>query len=162
MNGRFRLPPLVLLVLLGASSTPGQTAAPPATTAQPAPAPEADLGQRLEPLDGAIEWHLDAGRIAEAVPPAREKLDRLERRLGKDHWRAGDARRDLKTYTRLAGRPGEVRDRYLKARRADARAEPLSGRGAATPVVATPPIPRDPPRRECRPGPGLPGQAGPG
>jgi hypothetical protein len=36
------------------------------------------------------------------------------------------------------------------------------GPGTATPVVATSTIPRDPPRRERRPGPGLPGQAGPG
>jgi tetratricopeptide (TPR) repeat protein len=102
----------------------GQAVAPPS-----APASGADLDKRLEPVDGAIKRHLDAGRFAEAMAPAREKLDLLERRLGKDHWRTGDARRDLETYTRLAGRPVAVQDRYLKARRADARAGQLDGRG---------------------------------
>jgi hypothetical protein len=115
-------------VVLIAASAPGPTAAPPATTGQPAPAPQADLDKRLEPLDGAINRHFDAGRIAEAVPPAREKLDLLERGLGKDHWRTGDVRWDLEAYTRLADRPGAVQDRYRKARQADARAEQLTTR----------------------------------
>jgi tetratricopeptide (TPR) repeat protein len=94
-----------------------------------APAPDADLAKRVEALDVSITQSLDTGRIAEAVRPAREKLDLLERGLGKDHWRTGDACRDLETYRRLAGRPGEVRDRYLKARGADAREGQLYGRG---------------------------------
>src|SRR5215831_6230704 len=98
----------------------GQAPPPPA-----APAPDADLAKRVEKLDGAINQCLDAGRIAEAVPPARERLDLLERGLGKDHWRTGDARRNLETYQRLAGLPREVQDRYVKARQADAKAHQL-------------------------------------
>jgi CHAT domain-containing protein len=94
-----------------------------------APVPDGDLTKRVEKLDGGINQRLDAGQIAEAIPPAREKLDMLERGLEKDHWQTGDARRELETYTRLAGRPREVQDRYLKARQADARAEQLYGRG---------------------------------
>src|SRR5262249_35055976 len=70
-----------------------------------------------------------AGRIAEAVPPAREKFDVLERGLGKDHWRTGDARRRLETCQRLAGLPREVQDRYVKSRQATARAIQLYDRG---------------------------------
>ncbi len=102
----------------------GQEPPPPA-----APAADADLAKRVEKLDSAINQHLDAGRIAEAVAPAREKLDLLERRLGKDHWRTGDARRDRETYTRLAGLPREVQDRYVKARQTTSRAVQLHGRG---------------------------------
>src|SRR6516162_6535325 len=102
----------------------GQDPPPPA-----APARDADLAKRLEPLDRSINQRLDAGQIAEAVPPAREKLDLLTRARGQDHWQTGDARRELETYTRLAGRPREVQDRYVKARQANARAEQLYGRG---------------------------------
>ncbi len=102
----------------------GQDPPPPA-----APAPDADLAKRVEKLDSAIEQHLDAGQIAEAVSPAREKLDLLARTRGKDHWQTGDARRDLETYQRLAGLPREVQDRYAKARQANARASQLYARG---------------------------------
>ena len=64
-----------------------------------------------------IGQHLDAGRIAEAIPPAREKLDLLVRLRGKDHWQTGDARRDVETYEQLAARPREVQDRFAEARR---------------------------------------------
>ena len=94
-----------------------------------APAPDADLAKRVEKLDSAINQCLDADRIAEAIPPAREKHELLERGLGKDHWRTGDARRDLETCQRLAGLPREVQDRYAKARQANARARQLYGRG---------------------------------
>src|SRR5208337_522242 len=80
-----------------------------------APAPDADLAKRVEELDSAINQRLDAGQIAEAVPPAREKLDVVARTLGKDHWLTGDARRNLETYHRVAGLPREVQDRYAKA-----------------------------------------------
>ncbi len=108
----------------------GQEPPPPA-----APAADADLAKRVEKLDSAINQHLDAGRIAEAVAPAREKLDLLERRLGKDHWRTCDARRDRETYTRLASLPHEVQDRYVKMRQTDARAVQLHGRGQYTKVA---------------------------
>ena len=66
----------------------------------PAERPDADLAKRVEKLDSAINQRLDAGQIAEALPPAREKLDLLASTLGKDHWQTGDARRDLETYHR--------------------------------------------------------------
>src|SRR5271166_2252543 len=102
----------------------GQDPPPPA-----APAPDAELAKRVEKLDSAINQRLDAGQIAEAVHPAREKLDLLARTLGKDHWQTGDARRILETCQRLAGLPREVQDRYVKARQADARANQLYARG---------------------------------
>jgi tetratricopeptide (TPR) repeat protein len=102
----------------------GQDTPPPA-----AHAPAADLAKRVQKLDSAINQHLDTGQIAEAVRPAREKLDLLARTLGKDHWQTGDARRDLETYHRLAGLPREVQDRYVKARQAVARASQLYARG---------------------------------
>ena len=102
----------------------GQGPPPPA-----APAPDADLEKRVEELDRAINRRLEAGQIAEALPPAREKLDLLARTRGKDHWQTGNARWDLVTYQRLAGLPREVQDRYAKAHRAEARAVQLYARG---------------------------------
>ena len=102
----------------------GQDPPPPA-----AAAPDADLAKRVEELDGVINRHLAAGQIAEAVPPAREKLDLLARIRGQDHWQTGDARRNLETYSRLAGRPREVQERFVKARQANARANQLDSRG---------------------------------
>jgi tetratricopeptide (TPR) repeat protein len=86
------------------------------------------LDKRVEKLDSAINERLEAGQFAEAVPPAREKLDLLERIRGKDHWRTGDARRDLETYQRLAGLPREVQGRFAKAHQAKARAIQLYAR----------------------------------
>jgi tetratricopeptide (TPR) repeat protein len=94
-----------------------------------AAAANADLAKRIEKLNSEVNEHLDAGRIAEAIPPAREKLDLVERGLGKDHWRTGGARRELETCTRLAGQPSSVQDRYVKARQAEAQAIQLYGRG---------------------------------
>jgi tetratricopeptide (TPR) repeat protein len=102
----------------------GQGPAPPA-----APAPGADLDKRIEELDSSIKRALDAGQITEAVPPAREKLDLRERSLGKDHWRTGDARRDLEAYQRLATRPSEERERFRKARATTARSNEAFNRG---------------------------------
>src|SRR5271166_4953483 len=93
----------------------GQDTPPLAAAAQ-----AADLAKRVKKLDSAINQRLDAGQIAEAVRPAREKLDLLARTLGKDHWQTGDARRSLETCQRLAGLPREVQDRYAKSRQADA------------------------------------------
>ena len=128
----------------------GQDPPPPA-----APAPDADLAKRVEKLDSAINQRLDAGQIAEAVPPAREKLDLLARTRGKDHWQTGDARRDLETYHRLAGLPREVQDRYVKARQANSPGEsalcPRPVRRGRAPVPGNPHDPsrhpgRGPPR----------------
>src|SRR5262249_49548013 len=85
---------------------------PPPPPRPPGAAPDAARERRGGALDSPINQRLDAGRIAEAVPPAREKHELLERGLGKDHWRTGDARRDLETCQRFAGLPREVQDRY--------------------------------------------------
>jgi CHAT domain-containing protein len=98
----------------------------PATAAA---APDADPAQRADKLDASINQRLDAGQVAEAVAPAREKLDLLERTLGKDHWQTGDARGDVETYHRLASLAREVQDRYAKARQAEARGAQLCARG---------------------------------
>ena len=73
---------LALGVLPGTTrpSAPGQEARPP-TASDPDP----KLEKRIEELDKAINAHLEAGRIAEAVPPAREKRDLLVRLRGRDH-----------------------------------------------------------------------------
>ena len=90
----------------------GQEARPPAASDA-----EAEREKRVEELDKTIRQDLEAGRIAAAIPPAREKLDLLVRLRGPDHWQTGDARRNLETYERLAARPREVRDRFVEARR---------------------------------------------
>jgi tetratricopeptide (TPR) repeat protein len=87
------------------------------------------LEKRLADLEKTIGQHVEAGRIAEAIPPARERLDLLVRLRGKDHWQAGDARRDVETYEQLAARPRDVQDRFAEARRSMARAEQLYGQG---------------------------------
>ena len=56
-------------------------------------------------LDSGINKRYDAGQIAEAVLPAREKLDLLAPTLGKDHWQTGRRHRNLETYHRLQPRP---------------------------------------------------------
>ena len=43
-------------------------------------------GEACREARHAISQRVDAGQFAEAVPPAREKLDLLARTLGKDHW----------------------------------------------------------------------------
>ena len=117
---------LALGVLPGTNrpSAAGQEARPP-TASDPDP----KLEKRIEELDKAIGQHIEAGRIAEAIPPAREKLDLLVRLRGKDHWQTADARRDLETYERLAKRPREVQDRFAEASRENTRAEQLYGQG---------------------------------
>jgi hypothetical protein len=110
-----------------AAPAQGQDTPPPA-----ADAPTAKPAQRLEELDRTIAQRLDAGQIAEAIPPARERHQLLERVRGEDDWRTGDARRDLETYRRLADQPREVQDRYAKARRAEARASQLYELGQFT------------------------------
>src|ERR1700733_1272214 len=87
--------------------------APPQLHGQHAPPPAASAAfaksaKRFQELERAAAQRLDAGQIAEAVSPAREKLDLFARTRGKDHWQTGDARRDLETYHRLAGLPREV------------------------------------------------------
>src|SRR3954470_9630581 len=84
--------------------------APPPVHGQGAPpevAPADDSTKRVTELDGTIAQPLAAGQFAEAVPPAREKLDLLGRIRGRDHWQTGDVRRDLETYQRLAVEPRE-------------------------------------------------------
>src|SRR5262245_47333287 len=103
---------LGVLTWVARTPTRGQEARPPAASD-----PDARLEKRIEDLDKAIGQHLEAGRIAAAIPPAREKLDLLARLRGKDHWQTGDARRDLDTYERLAARPREVQGRFAEARR---------------------------------------------
>jgi hypothetical protein len=115
MNSRFGVLLLGLIVLLTAASAPGQTAPPLAIAAHPAPAPEADLDKRLEALDSAINREIATGRIAEAVSPAQKKFDLLERSLGSDHWRTGDARRALEDFTRIAAGPREVQVSFGQA-----------------------------------------------
>ncbi len=62
-------------------SAAGQEAGPPAASDA-----DAKREKRIEDLDQTIERDLEAGRIAEAIPPAREKLDLLVRLRGKEHW----------------------------------------------------------------------------
>jgi hypothetical protein len=131
---QWSLPRSLTVALAGLTLVALAWAAPPQLHGQDpppasAPAPDADLARRVDQLDAAIEPRLDAGQIAEAVPPAREKFDLLARTRGQDHWQTGDARRDLETYHRLAGLPREVQDRYAKARQADARATRLRACG---------------------------------
>jgi tetratricopeptide (TPR) repeat protein len=99
---------------------------------QNVPPPEAapaDLAKRLDALNRMIGERLDAGQITEAIAPARERLDLVERARGKDHWQTSDARRELETYQRLASLPREVQDRYAEARQTRDRAYKLYARG---------------------------------
>ena len=116
---------LALGVLPGTNrpSAAGQEARPPAASD-----PDPKTEKRIEELDKAIRQQFEAGRIAEAVPPAREKLELLVRLRGTDHWQTGDARRDVETYERLAAGPRAVQDRFAEARRGAARAEQLYDR----------------------------------
>ncbi len=106
------------------ASARGQEARPPAASDS-----RVASEKRIEELETTIGQHLAAGRIAQAIPAAREKLDLCIRLRGKDHWQTADARRDLETYERLAARPREARDRFAEARRQDARAEQLYSQG---------------------------------
>jgi hypothetical protein len=102
----------------------GQVVRPPA-----AADPAAALPKRVAELDSSIQERLEAGHIAQAIAPAQEKVDLLDRTRGKEHWQTGDARRDLETYRRLAFQPREVQDRFVKAERAQAKAREHYKRG---------------------------------
>jgi tetratricopeptide (TPR) repeat protein len=91
--------------------------------------PAANLDERIQDIDKAIGRQVEAGRISQAIPVAREKLDLIVRVRGKDHPQAGDARRELETYERLAARPRAVQDRFAEARRGSARGGQLHGEG---------------------------------
>jgi CHAT domain/Tetratricopeptide repeat len=103
---------------------------------RPSDASDADAKRekRIEDLDRSIGQHLDASRIAEAIPLVREQLGLLVRLRGNDHWQTADARRDLETYERLAARPREVQDRFAEAHRENARGEELYGQGQYAPA----------------------------
>jgi tetratricopeptide (TPR) repeat protein len=118
---------LGVLTWIARTPTRGQEARPPAASD-----PDAKLEERIKDLDKAIRQQVEAGRIAEAVPPAREKLELLVRLRGTDHWETGDARREAETYERIAALPREIQDRFAEARRGDARAEQLLDRGQYT------------------------------
>ena len=124
-----RSPTLTLMALGVVAGTTDPSARGQEAKTTPASNADAAIAKRVEVLDKTIGQHIDAGRIAEAIPPAREKLDLLVRLRGKDHWQTGDARRDLETYERLAARPREVQDRFAEARRAMGRGEQLHGQG---------------------------------
>ena len=124
---------LMALALGVLAATPGPSARGQEAKPPPASNADAEMEKRIEDLDKTIGQHLDAGRIAEAIPPAREKLDLLVRLRGKDHWQTGDARRDLETYERLAARPRAVQDRFAEARRGTTR-----GRSSFTARASTP------------------------
>ena len=120
----------------------------------PASNADAEMEKRIADLDMAIGRHLEAGRIAEAIPPAREKLDLLVRLRGKEHWQTGDARRDLETFERLVAcprGPGSVRG---GASRDDPRRSALRPGAVRPSVGATSEDPRYLPRG---PGRGTPG-----
>ncbi len=130
----------LVLIALALAVRPWMTRASAAgQEARPPDASDADTKRekRIEDLEKTIDQNLAEGRIAEAIPPAREKLDLLIRLRGKDHWQAGDARRDVETYERLAAGPRAVRDRFAEARRAIARGEQLYGQGQYARASAT-------------------------
>ncbi len=104
-----RSPTLTLMALGVVAGTTDPSARGQEAKTTPASNADAAIAKRVEVLDKTIGQHIDAGRIAEAIPPAREKLDLLVRLRGKDDWQAGDARRDLETYEHLAARPARSR-----------------------------------------------------
>jgi tetratricopeptide (TPR) repeat protein len=110
--------------------SPGQQARPPAASGS-----DAASEKRGAELDKAIDQHIEAGRIAQAIPPAREKLEIVVRLRGKDYWAADDARRDLETLERLAVGPRGTPDRFAEARRESACAEGLSDQGQYAPAA---------------------------
>src|SRR5262245_26224546 len=112
-------------VYLTVALSPARAQAPPAAS----PRGDDPDSRRLQELDRTIDQRLAAGQLAEAIPLAREKLDRLIGSRGKDHWETGNARRELETYRRLATQPRAVQERYAKARRATDQAVQLYGRG---------------------------------
>src|SRR5262249_10568730 len=105
------------------TSALGQEAGPPAASD-----PDAKREKRIEDLDQAIDRHVEAGQIGEAVPTARGKRRPLVRLRGKDHWQTGDARRDVETYLRIASLPRDVQEKCAEARRGAAQAGLLYGK----------------------------------
>jgi tetratricopeptide (TPR) repeat protein len=132
---RFRLCALTALALGTSPWEPRALAT--GQDAKPLASSDSDpkLEKRVEDLNKMIRQHLQAGRIAEAIPPAREKLDVLVRFRGKDHWQTGDARRELDTYQGLAARPRAVQDRFAEAIRDSARGFELDDRGQYAPAL---------------------------
>ena len=126
-HARSRSMALMALAVLSWTSRPsasGQEARPPTAND-----PDAKTQKRIEDLDKVIDQQVEAGQIAEAVPPAQEKLDLLVRLRGTDHWQTGDARRDAETCERIAALPRAVHDRFAEARRRAAQASQLFRQG---------------------------------
>jgi Tfp pilus assembly protein PilF len=90
---------------------------------------DAKLAKRVKDLEDTIRQHNEAGRIADSILPAREKLNLLIRLRGQNHWQTDDARRDLDKYERLAACPREVQDRFAEALRENGRGDESYGQG---------------------------------
>jgi tetratricopeptide (TPR) repeat protein len=120
---------LMALALCALAATPCPPARGQDAGRTPASNADAEMAKRVDDLEKTISQQVDAGRIAEAIPPAQERLDLLVRLRGKDHWETGDARRDVETYEHLAARPRAVQDRFAEAQRAIARGEQFYGQG---------------------------------
>jgi hypothetical protein len=120
---------LALMALGVLAATPGPSGRGQEAEHSPASKVDAEMEKRIAGLEKTIGQHVEAGRIAEAIPPARERLDLLVRLRGKDHWQAGDARREAETFEQLAARSRAVQDRYAEAWRAISRGEQLYGQG---------------------------------
>ena len=123
---RITLAGVALFTLSWVTNSPGLAQEPPPPTQ---PTPDLELENRIEKLDQKINENLDAGRITDAVVTAQDLFELLRETRGKDHWETVSAQWNLKTYQRLVDQPREVRDRYVKARESNNKAEEHYARG---------------------------------
>ena len=71
--------------------------------------PTDDEEKRVTELTRSIERLRRGGKFTEAIEPARQVVAILERAVGPDHWRSGDARRDVETLRAIARLPEDGR-----------------------------------------------------
>ncbi len=91
--------------------------------------PDAAFEKRVKELDQTIEQQVSAGKIAEAVAPAKELLELRQRNRGASHWQTVSARWQYQTLQRLAAQPRGAQEQYVKALKADQKGGQLLAQG---------------------------------
>lgn len=107
-----------LLISLIAPPLWGQagTSSPPADRTAGAPrSPSEAETRRFEELEKVVDRLTQAGSFSEAIDPARQAAEVLEKSLGPGHWRAADSRQKLRNIEHLSRLPKEGLDAVIVA-----------------------------------------------
>jgi len=93
----------------------------------PQNAPAADDAKKVEGLEKQVEGLLDAGKLSEALPLAREVESILVKAQGRENWHAVTAAWRVRTLTAVLARSPEEQAEYRSALSAAREGKVLSG-----------------------------------